>query len=312
MIKKLKGVKVLIGPSVFGEEDRTPLERLIKAGCGIIMNPYKRKLSREELIQLLSGGATGIIAGLEPLSREVLRKSNLKVISRCGSGLSNVDLAAAKEFGIKVCFTPYGTTTAVAELTVGIMIALIRQIFQMNNDLHDGKWIKRIGLQLEGKTVVIIGYGRIGKKVATLLNPFKVKIIAVDPHLTGKSISLLAKDGVEVRNLKQALPEADIISIHSSGENQIIGRTEFDLIKPGVFLLNVARGGIIDEQSLIQAIESNKIRGAWIDVFDIEPYSGPLIKYPQVVLTPHVGSYSLECRKSMELEAVNNLISAFE
>lgn len=311
MIKKLKNVKVLITPSVFSENNRTLLECLEKAGCQVIMNPYKRRLNKDELIQLLSSGAAGIIAGLEPLDREVLQKSNLKVISRCGSGLSNVDLEAAKELGIKVCFTPYGPTAAVAELTVGIMISLIRQVFQMNNDLHDGKWIKRTGVQLEGKIVVIIGYGRIGRRVAALLKPFKVKIIAVDPFLLKRSVISSVVNRIEVRNLKQALPKADIVTIHSSGEDQIIGRSEFDLIKPGAFLLNVARGGVIDEQALIQALEDKKIKGAWIDTFNIEPYSGPLIKYPQVVLTPHIGSYSLESRKRMESEAVNNLISAF-
>jgi D-3-phosphoglycerate dehydrogenase len=176
----------------------------------------------------------------------------------------------------------------------------------MDKALHEGKWTKKTGVQLEGKTIVIIGFGRIGRRVASLFKPFHVKLIAVDPDLQGKV------DGVEVISLNKALSEADIITIHSSGEQQIIGDKEFKLIKDGTFLLNASRGGMVNEESLIRALESGKIAGAWLDTFSTEPYTGPLINYPQVILTPHVGSYALECRRAMEIEAVNNLISAFE
>jgi D-3-phosphoglycerate dehydrogenase len=186
------------------------------------------------------------------------------------------------------------------------MLNLLRMITIMDREMHDGRWTKKIGTQLEGKTVVIIGYGRIGRKVASLLKPFNVKLIVVDPYISEKT------DGIEILPLDKALPKADIISIHSSGEQQIIGDDEFRIIRKGTFLLNAARGGLINENSLIQVIESGKIAGAWIDTFREEPYSGPLIKYPQVVLTPHVGSYTLECRRSMEMESVDNLLSAFK
>lgn len=305
-MKKFKDIRVLIGSSTFGAVDRSPLNHLLEMGCEIIRNPYKRKLTKEEVIDLLSDNVIGLIAGLEPLDREVLEKTKLKVISRCGSGLSNIDLDIANELGIKVCSTPFGPITAVAELTVGAMLSLLRWIPQMNNEMHEGKWIKKIGLQLEGKTVVIIGFGRIGRKVASLLKHFNARIIAVDPNIHKDP------EGIEILPLDRALPIADIISIHSNGENQIIGKNEFGLIKQGAFLLNVARGSLVDEESLIEVLESGKIRGAWIDTFDPEPYIGKLVNYPQVILTPHIGSYTIECRRAMEMEAVNNLISAFE
>lgn len=305
-MKHLNGIKVLIGPSTFALHDKAPLVRLIEAGYEVIENPYKRKLTKSELLELLSDNVTGLIAGLELIDREVLGKTNLKAISRCGSGLSNIDVEVAKKLGIKVCHTPYGPTTAVAELTLGVMICMLRMVSQMDKALHEGKWTKKTGVQLEGKTIVIIGFGRIGRRVASLLKPFHVKLIAVDPDLQGKV------DGVEVISLNKALSEADIITIHSSGEQQIIGDKEFKLIKDGTFLLNAARGGMVNEESLIRALESGKIAGAWLDTFSTEPYTGPLINYPQVILTPHVGSYALECRRAMEIEAVNNLISAFE
>lgn len=302
----LKGTKVLLGPSTFAVHDKAPLVRLAEAGCKVIENPFKRKITKPELIEILSDNVTGLIAGLELIDQEVMSGTDLKVISRCGSGLSNVDLEAAKRFGVKVCYTPYGPTTAVAELTLGAMICVLRMISQMDKELHEGKWIKRFGVQLEGKTVAIIGYGRIGKKVASLLKPFHVDLIAVDPGLQGNV------DGVKVLLLNEALTAADIITIHASGDQKIIGDSEFKLLKDGVFLLNIARGNMINEQSLINGLESGKVAGAWMDTFDSEPYSGPLNKYPQVILTPHIGSYTLECRKSMEMEAVENFIEAFE
>ena len=297
--------KILIGPSSFAALDTAPIEKLIKTGFEVINNPFGRKLTKQELMELLHG-VKGVIAGLETLDDEVLCKSELKVISRCGSGLSNVDMVSAKKMRIKVFNTPYGPTTAVAELTIGAMINLLRMVSLMDRSMREGKWKKKIGVQLEGKTIVILGFGRIGRKVASLLKSFHVKIVAVDPVLRGDV------DGVEVSSLNKAFAKADIITIHSSGEKQIIGEKEFEFIKDGAFLLNVSRGGVINETSLIHALEKGKIAGAWLDTFSTEPYTGPLINYSQVILTPHVGSYTLECRKSMEMESVDNLISGFK
>ncbi|NQV02150.1 MAG: hydroxyacid dehydrogenase [Bacteroidia bacterium] len=299
----MKGKKVLLGPSTFAALDHTPLERLIETGCAVIENPYKRKLTKSELLVLLSDDVTGLIAGLEPIDREVLEKTKLKVISRCGSGLSNIDLKAAKELGIKVFSTPHGPTSAVAELTLGALLSLLRMIPLMNRDLHEGKWNKKIGTQLEGKTIVIVGFGRIGRRLAELLDPFSTRILVVDPFLED------FEDDFPLLTMEEALPQADIVTLHVSGEDRIIGEREFQIIKPGAFVLNAARGGLIDEDSLIKSLEEGKIQGAWIDTFSQEPYSGPLTKYEQVILTPHIGSYSIECRRSMEMESVENLLS---
>ena len=303
-MKLFDGIKVLLGPSTFAAQDSSPVEKLIEAGCEIINNPFGRKLTKDELIELLQG-VKGLISGLETLDAQVMSKSELKVISRCGSGMSNVDIEAAGRYGIKVFSTPNGPTSAVAELTLGAMLNLLRMVSLMDRDLHEGRWTKKIGTQLEGKTVAIIGLGRIGRKVASLLKPFNVRLLAADPSVRENI------DGIQILPLDKALAEADIITLHSSGEQQIIGDDEFRFIKGGTFILNSARGGLINESSLIRAIESDKIAGAWLDTFSVEPYVGQLTKYPQVMLTPHVGSYTLECRKSMEMEAVDNLLSAF-
>lgn len=295
---------IVLGPSSFAETDKTPLMRLQEAGYKVVDNPFKRKLTKAELFDLLTPDVVGIIAGLEPLDREVLSRSKLKVVSRVGSGITNVDLKAAEELGIAVRSTPNGPTEAVAELTIGTLLGLLRMIPQMDRALHDGRWDKRIGAQLEGKTVLIVGYGRIGRRVAELLAPFRVRLLVVDPFLEQTKVP-----ECKLMTLEEALPLADIISLHSSGEACLLGEREFGLMKRGAYLLNVARGGLVSEDAMIAAIDAGSIAGAWLDTFAAEPYSGSLCGRPNVVLTPHVGSYTLECRQGMENEAVDNLLA---
>ncbi len=294
---------ILIGPSSFAERDRSPLERMLSSGYRVVDNPYKRKLERTELLELLTDDVIGIVAGLEPLDAGVLEKSKLKVVSRVGSGMSNVDLKAARDLGIAVYSTPSGPTQAVAELTLGGLLSVMRLIPEMDADLHGGKWSKRIGVQLQGKTVAIVGYGRIGRRFAELLAPFNVRLIAVDPILSADAAA-----NAELMSLMEALPLADVVSLHSSGEEQMIGAAEIARMKKGAILLNPARGGLVDDAALAQALQERHLAGAWIDTFSKEPYAGPLTSCRNAVLTPHVGSYTEECRLSMETEAVENLL----
>lgn len=297
--------KILIGPSSFAATDKMPMNRLIAAGYEVVDNPYKRKLTKEELLNLLKDDVVGLIAGLETIDREVLEKTRIQVVSRVGAGLSNVDLDAAHELGIGVFNTPDAPTHAVAELTIGAMLSLLRMIPQMDQALHNGQWQKEIGFQLLGKTVAIIGFGRIGRRVAELLSSFGVKILIVDPYVNESACA-----GYRTVTIERALPEADIFTIHSSGHDCIIGEKEFALMKKGVYLLNVARGGVVSEKALKKALEDGTVAGAWIDTFEEEPYKGSLCGYRNVILTPHVGSYTAECRLQMENEAVENLLGA--
>lgn len=299
--------KILLGPSSFAEIDKTPLNRLLAAGYEVVGNPYKRKLTKNELFELLTNDVIGLIAGLEPLDREVLGRSGLKVVSRVGSGIANVDLKAAADFGIAVRSTPDGPTSAVAELTLGALLGLLRMIPFMDQALHREQWSKRIGTRLEGKTVTIVGFGRIGRRVAELLAPFKVKLLVVDPYLSTEVTGNFVR-----KSLEEGVSQADIITLHCNGEKCLIGEREFNLMKKGVFLLNSARGGLIAEEALVKALEAGKVAGAWLDTFKDEPYSGPLCQVPNVVLTPHVGSYTMECRKQMETEAVDNLLDVLQ
>ena len=296
--------RILIAPSSFAELDPEPMDKLVKCGFEVIDNPFHRKLASHELKDLLTG-VIGLIAGLETLNREVLSGSSLRVISRCGIEMSNVDLEAARELGIIVKNTPDAPTIAVAEMTIGAMIGLLRMIPLMNQELHNKRWTKKIGTQLSGKTVAIIGFGRIGRYVGKLLKSFDVKVLAVDPALedTFEQTPLVSLDN--------ALSEADIVTLHVGGSTQILGKREFSIMKEGIYILNAARGSVVNEDALIKALDEGKVAGAWIDTFIQEPYIGPLTNFPQVILTPHAGSYARECRKQMEMEAVENLITAF-
>lgn len=296
--------KVLWTTSTFGDKDRSPIDKLLAAGFEVVPNPHRRKLTKVELLELLPG-IKGLIAGLETLDREVLSKSELKVISRCGSGLSNVDLKAAKELKINVKNTPLGPTQAVAELTLGAILSLLREIPRQNSSLHAGKWEKIVGRELRGKQVAVIGMGNIGKRVAALFKAFGAEVVAVDPNYKNEV------EGIPLLTLGAALKQADIVTLHCSGEKGLLGEKELALMKKGSYLLNAARGRLVDEAALIRAIEEGRILGAWLDVFEPEPYQGSLTKYPQVLLTPHTGSYTQECRRNMEMEAVDNLIGAF-
>jgi D-3-phosphoglycerate dehydrogenase len=296
--------KVLIGTSSFGKNNPAPIELLHHHGLEVIQNPYGRKLTREELIRLLPG-VDGLLAGLETIDKGVLQASNLKVISRCGSGISNVDVDACRELGIIFKYTPFGPTQAVAELTVAMMIALLRDAWAMHSSLSGKRWDKRVGFQLKGKTVVIVGFGKIGRRTASLLDPFAVNLIVVDPFIDQTTQSS------QVMNLHEALPLADILVLHASGDDEIIGAEEFERMKDGAFLCNAARGKNVNEAVLIEALNLGKVAGAWLDSFSYEPYCGPLCGHPKVILTPHVGSYTAEGRLQMETTSAENLVAGF-
>ena len=298
-------MKIAITTTSFGEYDRSPLDRLEKEQILYILNPHGRKLSKEQVADLAKG-VDGIIAGTEPLNGWVLNNlPGLKVISRCGAGTDNVDLEVAVRLGIKVFNTPYGPTLAVAELAVGLILDLLRRISQMDRELRIGTWKKRMGNLLQGKRIGIIGFGRIGQKVAELLLPFGVEIGYCDVREVSCSISCTSQD------LQTLLAWADIITVHLSTAKEngaIIGKCEIQLMKRGAWLVNVARGGIVDEEALHEALKEGHLAGAALDVFDKEPYNGPLSALENVILTPHIGSYALEARVAMERQAVENLI----
>jgi len=300
-------IDVFISTSSFGQNDAAAIESLRRYDCRVELNRYGRRLQKAESVETLNRlKVAGLIAGTEVLDKEVLEKiPTLRVISRCGVGLDNVDIDYCNERGILIYNTPDAPTDAVAELTVGLILCGIRKISLADRFIRQGNWSPVMGSLLQGKIVGIIGFGRIGKKVAEILRAFKCKIIYYDINVTGEIENCRRVDFPDL------LGSADIISVHAPFENgsrPLIGERELQLVKRSAIIVNTSRGGAVDENALIKALEEKKISGACLDVFQTEPYKGPLAENENVVLTCHMGSYARESRSLMEKQSMDNLI----
>lgn len=274
----------------------------------IVFNPFGRRLTEDEVLALIKEHQPiGMIAGVEPLTEKVLEAAeNLKVISRCGVGLDSVDLTAANKLGIKVLNTPDAPTQAVAELTIGLILSVLRKIPILDSGIKNGSWKGQKGSLLSGKTIGIIGCGRIGSRVAELCRSFGCEVIGFDKFINSHpAIKMVCFD--------ELLKTSDIITMHIPKTNEntnIISKDAFEIIKPGAVLINASRGGLIDEEALYEALVEGTLSAAALDCFVDEPYSGKLIELDNIVLSPHMGSSTYETRKVMEQEAFNNLIKA--
>lgn len=299
---------VLITTSSFGVQSDEPLKTLAEAGFHAVLNPLKRKLTEAEVSELIEKNSpVGIIAGVEPLTSSVFDKANaLKAIARCGIGMDSVDLDAAKKKGIKVTNTPDAPTIPVAELTMGMILSLLRKIPLSDSGIKSGNWVRPTGNLLQGKTVGLIGCGRIGKMVAKFLQPFECRINGYDPFLE-------KADRINILPIEDVLKTSDIISLHlpyNDETHHMFDLDKISLMKKGAVIINAARGGLIDEKALCDFLKSGHLAGAAIDCFETEPYSGPLTQLENVVLTGHIGSYAKEGRILMETQAVDNLINS--
>lgn len=304
--------KVLTSPSSMGQCGSEPFDLLRSNGYEIINNPYGRKLTEDEVIELAKD-CVGIVAGVEPLTARVMDAlPGLKCISRVGVGMDNVDLEYAKQKGIIVLNTPEGPTRGVAELTLAMTMALLRRIPQADAALKQHKWKKQIGNLILDKKIGIIGLGRIGKAVSELFRGINNPVIGYDPYANKEWADA---NGVELGTLEQVLRQADILTLHIPGnkdKSPVIGTKEIGLMKDGAFLINIARGGVVDEEALYEALKKGKLAGAAIDVYSQEPYNGPLCDLENIVLTPHLGSYAKEGKLKMEIDACQNLIDALK
>lgn len=293
-------MKILCTVSTFNED-------LFPKEIEVIYNPLKRKLNEQEVIELiLSIKPVGIIAGVEPLTNNVLKHaSELRVISRCGSGMDSIDLVSAENFGIKVLNTPDAATIAVAELTIALILGNLRQIHISDSSIRNGEWIRPMGYLLNNKTVGIIGCGRIGTYVATLLKSFGCRILGYDKHLENHNI-------IDITSLDHLLRESDIITLHmpySSENHNFFGSVEMEKMKSNSFIINTSRGNLLDEDALYVNLVNGKIKGASLDCFEQEPYIGKLASLKNVFLTAHIGSYAVESRELQEQQAVDNLLN---
>lgn len=294
-------MKVAVTTSSFADQDSAPLDLLRSKFEEVRLNPHGRALTEEETIKFLEGCA-GVLAGTEPYTEALFAaRLELKVISRCGAGMDNVDLKAAENRGIEVFNTPDGPSPAVAELTLALAFDLARQVSLHDRNLRAGAWKKRMGRLLAGQKIAVIGYGRIGKRVAALFKAVGCEVAVHDPYADSGDLPN--------RPLDDLLSWCDGLTLHCPGikGGALLDKTKLALMKPGAWLINAARGGLVDEAALAEALEK-RLSGAALDVFGQEPYQGPLTKLDNVTLTPHVGSYAREARIGMEVEAAENLV----
>lgn len=295
---------VAIGTASFGQADPRPLEILRAAGLQLRLNTRGRTLSEDETIEHVAG-ASGWIAGGEPVSRRVLASArHLRAVARVGVGLDTVDLDAARELGIAVSRTPDAPTDAVAEMTLAALLAIVRRLIPSHRDLSSGRWTRHLGSGLRDARVLVVGYGRIGARTAELLHAFGAEILVTDPHVASGSLRAHER----LVTLEEGLVLADVVTLHATGGTTLLDRSALGRMKPGAILLNSARGDLVDETALEEALTSGRIGGCWLDVFRQEPYDGPLTRLPQVLATPHAATFTRQCRVRMELEAAQNLL----
>jgi D-3-phosphoglycerate dehydrogenase len=304
-------LKLLITTVPFADNDKRPLELLAASGVDYLINPLNRKLTEQELADQIID-CDVIIAGTEPITDDVMeRATNLKLIVRVGIGLDSVDLLAARQRGIHVSYTPDAPSPAVAEMTIGLMILLLRFVHLSNNRVHQGEWIRYFGRRLSEVNIGIVGIGRIGCRVIRHLAGFDCARILVND--INPRIELPEHPGCTIENAdKETIyKEADIISLHvplTAKTRNLVTKKELSMMKSDALIINTARGGIINEQDLFEILKSGHLGGVALDAFEEEPYTGNLSTIERCLLTAHMGSMSVDCRARMEIEATEEVI----
>ena len=301
--------KIVVSTSSFDVGASSALRALADSGYEIVTNPFERRLTEAEAVDILRDpDVVGMIAGTEPLPRATLEKAGaLKVISRCGIGMDNVDVVAAGALGIDVLNTPDAPTDSVAELTLGLILAALRRIGEADRAIRAGEWRSLTGGLLRDRVLGIIGYGRIGRRVGKLADAFGGRVLAYDVR------EFEPQQHAERTGLDQLLAASDIVTLHMPStphKQAVITAEKLALMKRRAILVNTSRGDLVDEDALVRALTSGALAGAALDTFVKEPYSGPLTTLPQVTLTAHMGSYAEEARAKMEEEAASNLLHA--
>jgi len=301
--------KALITTVPFVDKNRLPLELLENAGIEYLINPLNKKLTEDQLADMVADFDV-IIAGTEPITDKVMaRASKLKFISRVGVGLDNVDLMAAQRRGIKVSYTPEAPAPAVAELTLGMMLMLLRSVHVSNSQMHRGEWQRIFGRRLAEVTIGVIGVGRIGTRVLRRTKGFGTPHILVNDIMPDYELNREFK--LEWVTKEQIYKEADIISLHlplTQLTKNMIRREHLLSMKPDAIIINTSRGGIINEQDLYDVMKAGHLSAAAIDVFEQEPYAGNLAEIERCLLTAHMGSMSVDCRTRMEIEATEEAV----
>ncbi|MEM3693361.1 MAG: phosphoglycerate dehydrogenase [Candidatus Bathyarchaeia archaeon] len=309
------GNKVLITALI--DEDRMPEAlALLRSKAEVRLNPYGRVLREEELIEELRD-VDAVFAGGDPFTAKVITSArNLKIIARDGVGLDRVDLEAATKAGIVVTIAPT-VCESVADLAFGLILCVMRRILIADRGVRFQEWNLRrkfVGRDVHGATLGIIGLGRVGSGVAKRASGFKMRILGYDPYVNPERMREL---GVEPSDLDTLLRESDVVTIHTPLTEEtrgLIGAREIGLMKDGSYLINTARGAIVDEKALYEALRTGKLAGAGLDVLTVEPPTpeNPLLKLENVVLTPHIGNDTVEAFRRLSLQVAEDIIRVLD
>jgi D-3-phosphoglycerate dehydrogenase len=303
----LRGKRVVVATRSFASTDPAPHALLERAGLTVIQPEAPPR--GEELAALLSD-ADGLIVGAIPLTAAHFAAApRLRVVAMHGVGVDHIDLAAARQHGVTVTNAPGSNDASVADLAVALMLACLRHLPAGDRAARDGCWGGIIGEELTGKTVGILGWGRIGRGVARRLAGFDVEIVAHDPYVSASEIEA---SGARAMALDDLLQTSDIVSLHlplTAETSNLLDARRLALMRPSAYLINTARGGIVDEEVLARRLREGHLRGAGLDCFAVEPpVDNPLLELPSVVVSPHIGAQTREAVSRMGTMAATNVI----
>ena len=300
-------MKVLISDKI----DKKGIETLKEHDFEVLNRP---DISREKLLELCKDVDAMIVRSGTNIDKELLDNTpNLKIIARAGVGYDNIDTGYAKSKGIVVENTPQGNTNAAAEHTITLLMMLTKHIIHSNEDLKKGNWNRKNfkGREVKEKTLGIIGLGHVGRKVAKVANALEMNVLGFDPFVEKKEMEKLNITKVD---LEELIKKSDFLTVHVPKNEKtinLISKKEFEKMKDGVRILNVARGGIINENDLADAIKSGKVAAAGIDVWENEPpKNSELLNLKQVIATPHLGASTKEAQVNVAKDAANQVIAA--
>lgn len=303
----MRAHRVLVTPRSLTSEPRAARDLLSTHGLDAVFSAGGTQPSEQTLAHLLPG-CVGWIAGVEPIGQSVLRHAtDLRVISRYGSGLSNVDLSAAQARGICVVAAAGANAQGVAELAVALTLDGIRSVSVSAQALREGRWERHQSREIHGLTVVIVGFGAVGQRYAKAMAALGATITAVDPFAATPDIAL-------VRDLAQVINSADVISLHCpppSGGKHVIGRDELAQTRPGVIIVNTARAELVDDDAMLEGLNSGQVGMYAVDAFRTEPPEpSDLLQHPRVIATPHIGGFTVEATDRTLRASVDNLVKA--
>jgi phosphoglycerate dehydrogenase-like enzyme len=313
-MKHLDKCKVLVTATSYATQDELLRTKLEEEVGQVVYNTTGKPLSSSQLQELLPD-VDGMIAGLDEIDAAALASAhNLKVVARYGVGYNNVDLEAARLHQVIVTNTPGANAKSVAELTVTLILNLLRPVIPAVKKTKAGEWPRFKGISLQGKTVGLVGCGAIGKETARKLAGFDCQILAYDIY---EDKTFASQQGVRYVSLAKLLSESDIISLHLPGVPETAGLVDKEFLnqmKPGSYLVNTARGELLDENALLEALGTGHVRGAALDVFQREPpgADNPLLELEQVIVTPHMGAHSDSATNAMGWMALEECLAVLQ